>query len=209
MTHSIHEQTIALAGIFQAASLVKQIANKGMANSAVIESSIESLFRFDANTADEIYGSVAGVAHGIRILQSHIGTIKSTRDIEITKYVLSLIALEKKLSRNKKMLDKIQHDLKEIESQLAFFSLNDNTTFSKIGNIYKTTISELGPKIIVSGEQAYLSNDINASKVRALLLAGIRAAVLWRQCGGNRWQILFGRKQYIRECDNILTKHSG
>jgi len=206
MKHSIHEQTIALAGVFQAASLVKQIANKGMANSAVIESSIESLFRFDANTADEVYGNVAGVAHGVRILQSHIGSMKSTRDIDITKYALSLISLEKKLSKNTKMLDKIQHDLQEIESQLAFFSLNDNTTFSKIGNIYKTTISKLGPKIVVSGEQAYLSNEINASKVRALLLSGIRAAVLWRQCGGSRWQILFGRKHYLEECKNILAQ---
>jgi len=32
---------------------------------------------------------------------------------------LSLIALEKKLSKNKKMLDKVQQDLQEIESQLA------------------------------------------------------------------------------------------
>lgn len=206
MKHSIHERTIALAGVFQAASLVKQIANKGMANSAVIESSIESLFRFDVLTADDVYGNVSGVAHGIRILQSHIGTMKSSRDIEITKYAISLIALEKKLSTNKNMLDKIQRDLQGVESQLAFFSLNDNTTFSKIGNIYKSTISTLGPKIVVSGEQAYLSNEINASKVRALLLAGIRAAVLWRQCGGTRWQILFGRKHYLQECENILRQ---
>ncbi len=206
MTHSIHDQTLAFAGIFQAASLVKQIANTGMANNANIESSIESLFRFDANTVEEVYGSIAGVNHGVRVLSEQLGSMKSARDIEITRYVISLIALEKKLSKNKAMLDQISATLEKIESQLETFSLSHNTIFSKLGELYKSTISTLGPKIIISGDQAYLSNEINASRVRALLLAGIRSAVLWRQCGGSRWQILFGRKAYLQEAEKILRR---
>jgi len=205
MIHSKYEQTLALAGIYQAASLVKQIANSGIANSAHIESSLETLFRFDAGSVEEVYGSVAGVTHGVKILLKHLND-KPSRDLEITKYVIGLIMLEKKLSGNNKMLDKIDHRLKEIEAQFDFFSLNHENTFAKIGQLYKDTISTLGPKIIVSGEQPYLSNEINASKVRALLLAGIRSAVLWRQCGGSRWQFLFGQKAYMNECEKILNR---
>jgi high frequency lysogenization protein len=205
MIHSKYDQTLALAGIYQAASLVKQIANTGKANSAHIESSIETLFRFDASSVEEVYGSVAGVTHGVKILLKHLND-KPSRDLEITKYVISLIMLEKKLSAKNKMLDEIDHRLKKIEAQFEFFSLNHENTFAKIGQLYKDTISTLGPKIIVSGEQPYLSNDINASKVRALLLAGIRSAVLWRQCGGSRWQFLFGQKAYINECEKILNR---
>jgi len=68
VTHSKYDQTLALAGIYQAASLVKQIATKGIANSAHIESSLETLFRFDAATVEEVFGSVAGVSHGVKIL---------------------------------------------------------------------------------------------------------------------------------------------
>ena len=50
MIHSKYDQTLALAGIYQAASLVKQIATTGNANNAHIEASIETLFRFDVNT---------------------------------------------------------------------------------------------------------------------------------------------------------------
>ena len=50
MIHSERDRAIALAGVFQAATLVKQIASTGMANNAIIESSIESLFKFDANS---------------------------------------------------------------------------------------------------------------------------------------------------------------
>ncbi len=205
MIHSKYDQTLALAGIYQAASLVKQIANTGKANSAQIEASIETLFRFDADSVEQVYGSVAGLSHGIKVLHQHL-LDKSNRDLEITKYVFSLLMLERKLSANNKMLDEIDQRLKKIEAQFDFFSLSHENTFAKIGLLYKDTISTLGPKIIVSGEQPYLSNEINASKVRALLLAGIRSAVLWRQCGGSRWQFLFGQKAYINECEKILNR---
>jgi high frequency lysogenization protein len=205
MIHSKYDQTLALAGIYQAASLVKQIANTGNANSAQVESSLETLFRFDANTVEEVYGSVAGVSHGISILHKHLSN-KAERDIDITRYVISLVILEKKLANNTQMLKELADRLDEIESQLEFFSLDHENTFAKLGQLYKDTISTLGPKIIVSGEQPHLSNERNANKVRALLLAGIRSAVLWRQCGGSRWQLLFGRKAYLSECERILAR---
>lgn len=205
MIHSKYDQTLSLAGIYQAASLVKQIANTGQANTAHIESSLETLFRFDVDSVDEVYGSIAGVSHGVKVLHQHLAD-RSSRDIEITKYVLSLIMLEKKLSASPAMLDEISERLNKIESQFDFFSLSHENTFAKLGQIYKDTISTLGPKIIVTGEQPHLSSESNASKVRALLLAGIRSAVLWRQCGGSRWQFLFGRRAYITECENILAR---
>lgn len=205
MIHSKYDQTLALAGIYQAASLVKQIANTGKANEAQVETSLETLFRFDANTVEEVYGSVAGVSHGVKVLLQHL-TDRSSRDIEITRYVVSLIALERKLSNNKRMLEEIGKRLNSIHTQLEFFSLSHENTYAKLGQLYKDSISTLGPKIIVSGEQPFLSNEHNASKVRALLLAGIRSSVLWHQCGGSRWQFLFGRKAYIEECEKILTR---
>jgi high frequency lysogenization protein len=205
MYHTKYDQTLALAGIYQAASLVQQIANDGKANNAQIESSIETLFRFDANTVEEVYGSIAGVSHGLKVLCQHLKD-KTSRDIDITKYVVSLIMLESKLAKNSSMLAEIDKRLKSIESQFEFFSLSHENTYAKLGQLYKDTISTLGPKIIVSGEQPHLSNERNAGKVRALLLAGIRSAVLWRQCGGSRWQFVFGRKAYIDECEKILAR---
>ena len=35
-------------------------------------------------------------------------------------------------------------------------------------------------------------------KIRACLLAGIRSAVLWRQVGGSKWQLLFHRKKLVQ-----------
>jgi high frequency lysogenization protein len=37
----------------------------------------------------------------------------------------------------------------------------------------------------------------------------MRAAVLWQQLGGSRWQILFKRKQIIAEARRILDNEMG
>jgi high frequency lysogenization protein len=40
--------------------------------------------------------------------------------------------------------------------------------------------------------------------VRTLLLAGLRSAVLWRQLGGGRFDLMFGRKKIMREAEALL-----
>ena len=206
MSHNITDRTLALAGVFQAASLVDQIANRGMANNAIIENTLETLFKFDAASVEDVYGGVIGVQHGLSVMCDQFSASRATRDVNITRYVVSLLVLEKKLSANQAMLTQLRKQLETIENQLEFFSLGHDTLFTKLAEVYKTTISTLGPKIMVQGDHPYLSNEHNASKVRALLLAGIRSAVLWRQCGGNRWQILFGRKKMIAECQRLLQQ---
>ena len=44
------------------------------------------------------------------------------------------------------------------------------------------------------------------SKVRTLLFAGIRAAVLWRQKGGSRLKLLLSRKKYVEQAELVLQK---
>jgi high frequency lysogenization protein len=205
MSYSKHDQTLALAGIYQAASLVKQIANRGAANNAQIDALVETLFKFDSNSVEEIYGSVGEIHHGVRVLCDSLMD-RSTRDVDITKYVLSMIMLERKLTQNKSMLNKIENRLREIQSNFDLFGINHDNTYARLGQLYKETISRLGPRIIVSGERPYLGSEATASKVRALLLSGIRSAVLWRQCGGSRWHFLLSKTKYINECKVLLGR---
>ena len=41
-------------------------------------------------------------------------------------------------------------------------------------------------------------------KIRALLLAGIRSARLWRQLGGHRWQLVISRRKLLKELYPML-----
>ena len=62
---------------------------------------------------------------------------------------------------------------------------------ARFADIYQRTLSELKPRIQVYGDAGFLQQPDNINRVRALLLTGIRAAVLWQQKGGRRWQFLF------------------
>ena len=70
--------------------------------------------------------------------------------------------------------------------------------FSIMANIYVDTISPLGKRIHIIGSVYHLQQQSVQDKIRACLLAGIRSAVLWRQVGGSKWQLLFHRKKLVQ-----------
>ena len=203
------EQTLALAGVMQSARLVQQLARDGKISGAAMETSLETLFKIDSNNVIDVFGSVSGVTTGLRTLQKQMSGESNQQDLEITRYVISLLHLEKKLSRNPDMLNKIATELERIKGQMNYFSLMHENVLASMGALYQETISTLTPRIIVQGEPTYLSQAPNAAKIRALLLAGVRAAVLWRQIGGNRWQLLFGRGAYFRTTQDLLANIPG
>ena len=58
---------------------------------------------------------------------------------------------------------------------------------------------------MVHGAQIHLAKPDNANRIRALLLAGIRAARLWRQSGGSRLRLLLRRKLLLQEARRTLA----
>ncbi len=203
MKYSVEDQTLALAGVFQAAYLVQQIARKGSAPDAIVESTLETLFKFDSNDVLDVFGGVIGISKGLKCLHQQLGGNLSKEDMEITRYVISLLHLEKKLRKNNTMLDLITKGLENSQNQMDYFSLTHENVIANLGGIYQDTISKLLPRIIVQGEQTYLSQQSNANKIRAILLAGIRSAFLWHQTGGNKIKFLFFRKKYLQAAENL------
>ncbi|MCK4708542.1 MAG: high frequency lysogenization protein HflD, partial [Gammaproteobacteria bacterium] len=165
----------------------------------------ESLLNFDAPDVVSVYGDLSGIIQGLRTLQNQLDSKSNDRNTDITRYVITLIHLQRKLEKTPGMLDQITDKLEAVKSQLDYFDLSHTNTIAKLADIYKTTISTMQLKIIVEGEQVYLTNNNNADKIRALLLAGIRACVLWRQTGGSRLQLLFSRNKYLNTA-KLLSK---
>lgn len=199
------DRTIAFAGIYQAASLVQQIARRGMTDSVATEASIHTLFQIDATNVAEIFGGVAGVSLGLRELYRQLGG-EVKRDNELTSYLLSLIQLERKLIRQDKRIQSLQTGIRETQAKLTHFPELHTNILAALAELYVNNISSLQPRIIVNGEPVYLQNPDNVNKIRALLLAGIRSAILWRQTGGQRRQLLFNRKSYVEQARLLLNE---
>lgn len=204
MTHTVEDRTLALAGVFQAVQLVKQIAHQGSAPTDNFETSLGSIFNTQPATTAAVYGGVRNITNGIKLLRIHMGGTDQVRDLEITRYVVAILYLERQLAKRPSMLQQISDGIEKARAQAEHFSKTHPNVIASLAGLYSDTISTLTPRIIVSGEQGYLSNTDNANKVRALLLAAIRSAVLWRQCGGGRLQLIFGRNKMVREAEHLL-----
>jgi high frequency lysogenization protein len=214
MTASFTDRTLALAGLFQAALLTQQLARTGQTDCFAFAASVQSLMQLDSASTAAIYGDARGVTRGLELLRDKLGGSTEAGDIEIAKYVISLIHLESQLRRLPDMQEVIHRGIETIQSQMKFFEAEEHAEavhprlIEKLAELYSQTISTLTPRIMVNGEHGHLNNAATAAKVRAALFAGIRSAFLWHQLGGSRWHLLFTRKSIITEAAEILKENS-
>lgn len=205
MSRSLHDQTLALAGVFQAAALVQQIAHRGSCDDAALETCLRSLFATDpASTLDVYGGDLHDIQKGLQALSTVLAQQSRSQDVEVLRYVLNLIHLESKLKRRSDMLDVIANRIDQARHTAAHFGYTHPNLVGNLASIYTDTISTFRLRIQVSGNPDILQRQENAEKVRALLLAGIRSAVLWRQSGGHRWQLIFSRRKVIQHARDLL-----
>lgn len=221
MSRAHDEQAIALAAMFQAASLVDQIANRGMVAQNSLETSVYSLFITNPKSTEDIFGGVHdlpfNLSMGLKALNDVVEKKKDTKGNNITNYVLSMIMLEQKLSKNNDMLNTMGKRIDEIKEKARYFNPEDenplenpssfthSNVIANVASLYQDTISSFSFRIQVGGDPRHLQNAENAARIRVLLLAGIRAAMLWRQVGGKRWHLLFFRSRLRPSLKKIMA----
>lgn len=203
--NSTRNQVIALAAISQAVYEVKKIATTGSADTDALEASIGSILKINSDNVEDVYGGLSGIKTGLTQLQKQL-TGMEVADPEQARYAASLIYLEKQLSKNKHMLTAIREGVEAAEQQAEHFNATHENVLSRLGDLYHSTISTIKPRIMVNGDQVYLTNPTNINKIRSLLLAGIRATLLWRQCGGTRWKFLLHRKKLQNQVKLLLDE---
>lgn len=211
MEHSTRNRTIALAALFQCVDGVIQLANTGTCDEDMFESCVNSILIDDAISAEALYGGLDQLKPGLSSMMYQLGSGNAdpsgrAKQLDATQYSINVLALEKKLSRNPEMFQKLMDGIAEAQKQLEFFPATHTNMIARLAELYSNTISTLGPRIMIKGDQNYLTNTDNAAKMRTLLLAGIRAALLWNQAGGSRWKLLFERGKMQREADNLLKR---
>ncbi len=205
MKHSNEDRAIALAGLFQACHLVQQVARKGLADAEAMEASLHSLFQIDTERVIDVFGGLPQIAPGLRLAYRQLSG-SEPRDNELTRYLLSLIQLERKLSSHPQRLQNISQGIQTTAERLVHFPQTHGNILAALADIYAENLSTLQPRIMVSGEPVYLQNPENVNRVRALLLCGIRAAMLWRQIGGRRRQLLLSRNRVIAALEHLLAR---
>lgn len=204
MAQTIEDQTLALAGIIQACLLVRELAQQGQAPTQAQAASLASLFRIDASDVPAVYGGVGQVGDGLRHLRKQLMGQTGPQDMDVTRHVLILIHLAGQLLRLPEMQQQIGQGLQALASQQRELGPDAPEVIEGLARLYQQTISTLTPKVIVKGNPQQLNLPEVAQRIRAALLAGIRSAVLWHQCGGSRLSLIFRRKRFLEATDRLL-----
>lgn len=198
------EQHLALAGVCQAAALVKQVARLGTIDEQAFEASLSSILVTDPESPQHVFGSLANLSLGYKTLFSQLSDKSATKDTELTRYIASILGLERKLAKKPQAMDELGNRISHVQRQLAHVSFDNHQIVGSLASIYSDIVSPLAPRIQVAGNPDHLRQPVNQHRVRALLLAGVRGAVMWRQMGGRRRQILLNRKQIVDSATQAL-----
>ena len=207
----MNDQTITLAAIFQAAHLVQQVSRTGQLEESELEILVNSIIMTSPENTLAVYGGdLNNVKKGLTYLINHLGDSenkdeKKRKDPELTRYIISLINLERKLAKQPKQLAHLAERINESKRQLTHYNITSDTLIASFASIYSDIISPLGASIQVNGEATILKQTINQHKIRAILLTGIRAAVLWRQVGGKRRSVFFSRSKIVKTAQQLLN----
>lgn len=204
MNEQLINRTMAFAGILQAIAQVQHLARHGELDNAELAASLNTILITNPDNTDDVYPDKIVLQKGYKLILNQLGD-SSQKDVEITRYLVGVLALERKLVRSNSGLGMLAERINQVNRQLHHFAITDEQVVANLASIYSDIISNLGPKIQISGNPVCLQRPIVQHKIRALLLAAIRSAVLWRQLGGKRRHLVFARKAIVDTAKKSLT----
>jgi len=202
-------KTLALAGVFQAASLADSLAWRGHCDDEALTTSLESILVMGSDDPALVFGSPHGLRIGLQALeQTFAQPLRQPhpRQTDIVRYALALTHIERKLARSPDLREQLRRRLEMGKVQrLHFDGLKDPAMLRNLGGAYVDTIGTLKFRIQVKGDQKQLQTSGRPEQIRAVLLAGVCAAGLWHRLGGRRWHLVFTRSRVLDEIRKIAN----
>lgn len=201
MSKKTQHQTLALAGVFQAAHMVNQIATEGKVDNGTLAVLLNAIFVQNPSSIDEVFDfKTFELQDGYDQLTRYFERKQQNSGVnpDTIRYFLSILMLSIKLSKDQGMMAQLAEGIKASSRQKDHFHITHESVVAGLAQLYKDSLSSYRFRIQVTGRPEILKNDVNADRIRALLLAGVRCGILWRQLGGSRWHLLFSKKKIAK-----------
>ena len=189
----LKNEVISLGAIYQASSEIKKIAWQGKINNKFIEPLIHSVYQTTSNEIEDIYINLKRLNTGLDFLRKQFVGDVFSRDAEVDRYFEAINVLVKNMNKNTEIISNLRDELSNHKEDVTEENLHDHAEF--LSNLYLKTISKINPRIIVNGDNIHLTDNKNASMIRALLLSAIRSFILWQQSGGTKFRIFLFKKK--------------
>jgi len=154
-----------------------------------------------------VFGSIDGIRNGLSVLETILtGSSRAPKDVELTRYLVTMFVITKDYRNSGELAVKL-HDRLELLAHSYLKHGVDQGLCADLNNLYRETISKLARRFVVNGEKHHLEDMDTSARIRAALLAGIRATILFEQVGGRRWRLLFGRGKYLAAARALKHRH--
>ena len=191
MTHNdTQSQAWALAALFLAIDNVRAIAERGEVQEDAELTLLPSLLTYNAADIADYYGDPAPLARGRRAYQR---TFQQKNDEQTLRYSAQILHVERRLAKKVALMRTLKERLHAAQRQAEYYPVNHDNLIASFAATYQETASLAAGRILIRGEPQWLRQPDMTNRIRALLLAGVRAAALWRAYGGNRYTLLFAR----------------
>lgn len=205
LTPSIwHERMLAFAGVCLASVCVQQLARRGRVTPEdTADVLLDSLLIVDAAQTEDIFQPLSALKPGLQVLLRQLDA-PGDKDVEQTRYVIGMLQLERRLAKQAEAMTNLGNAVSQIKRQRDGFNFAPSDLLANMASAYSDIISPLGPRIQIQGNPEFLKQTQVQHRIRAVLLAGIRSAVLWRQLGGKRRQVILNRRQMLMATKELL-----
>ena len=220
------QQVLALAGMVQAVALVHEIAQTGQYDHDSALVCLQSLFITQPDTFAHVFATtnadedtaitesltiqaISNLQLGLNTLEKLLQQDKQTAVVELTRYLIGIMHLQRKLVKKPQMMDALSKQLDITAGQVSYFGIEHENVSASIAEVYTKHLSQLGYRIKVTGNPIYLQQAGIAARVRGFLLAGIRCTLLWRQVGGRRWQFIISKQRMLNDIKTLqaMSRH--
>ncbi|MGB9428301.1 MAG: high frequency lysogenization protein HflD [Gammaproteobacteria bacterium] len=206
MSRPLADRVLALAGVVQAASLVNAVATGARTDELSLHATLGSIIKTESEDVPQVFGDLRGLGFGLQQLAKLLGDEHQSADVTVLRYTLSLLQLQGKVMRRRALKQVLEGGVKRARDQIRHFGPTHTNVLANLADTYLHSAGTIQPRIMVTGDALHLQNQRVINLVRSLLLGGLRAAVLWRQCGGSRWMLLFMRAGLQKEAKRLLRE---
>ena len=207
-------ETIALAALFQSAAQIQRVARFGDVQENEIAPLMRALIITNPHKIEDIYDPKR-LSGGLNQLLTSLYPKEAAqpKNAELIKIAFSIINLEGNLEKQNMVFNQLDQEVDQLREQVLSLHPDYETSENQVlldyeviklySKIYSNLISPNFPKLIMYGEEVHLRRTEFQEMIRALLLSGIRASLLWHQMGGKRYSLMFRYKD-ILECARAI-----
>lgn len=200
------EQAIALAAVLQCCQLVDQLARTGTVPAEQLRIAMVTLLEQNPKDAASLYQGTGNLRTGIEFLERLLGGERRALSTEVMRYAVNVLYLQRRLQHDAANRARIYAGISRAAEQAALFSPIHDNVLANLAQIYQDTLGRYSLRIQVRGESGYLQQAAVATRVRCLLFAAIRSAVLWHQLGGRRWHLFVHRRQLLERLRDLKRR---